>query len=248
MRAVGCLAALCLAAGCGISETELQARVADLEKCQSDLSRSRNERTTREAEIEGRAKKLEDRVRELQQRQEVFTRQFKGDEKLLDQVLARLQASARRGEELKLLSERLAELVKGGRVRVLVERSMIVVRVAGDQLFSGEAVSTAGGQVLTAVAAALRELPNRDFLVAVHPDLKVEPAAGKGKAAHRPSSFERATVRAASAAAVLRGQGMPPDRLAIAGHSEFGALLGQGHGDRLDVWLLPNPGEIAPIQ
>ena len=245
MRPLIALGGLALAA-CAASETELQNKTAEIEKCEADLQRARRVRGQHEIEIEGHLKKAAAQILELQQKQEVFTRGFKNDPQVLDKLLGLLAASVRRSEEWRAISARLKPALESGKVRLLVERSLVVVRLEGTALWAqkSEARLDKGGEgLLDEVAGALRELPDRDFLVADRGGIDA-PTAEKGK--RSPSSFERSASRAAVVAAHLRQRGVPPDRLSIAGGSEFGALAGQG-GAHVDVWLLPRADELAPL-
>ncbi len=231
---------------CAASETELQNKTAEIEKCEADLQRARRVKGQHETEVEGHLKKATAQILELQQKQEVFTRGFKNDPHVLDKLLGLLAASVRRSEEWKAMSTRLKPAVDGGKVRLLVERSMVVVRLDSAALWGGKGdarLDKAGEGLLDDVAAALRELPDREFLVADRGTIDA-PSGDKGKRA--PSSFERSAARAAAVAAHLRQRGVQPDRLSIAGGSEFGALAG-GSGAHVDVWLLPRGDELAPL-
>ncbi len=233
---------------CAASETELQNKTAEIEKCEADLQRARRVRGQHELEVEGHLKKAAAQILELQQKQEVFTRGFKNDPHVLDKLLGLLAASVRRSEEWKAVGTRLKPAVDGGKVRLLVERSMVVVRLESTALWGGKGearLDKSGEGLLDEVAAALRELPDRDFLVADRGTIDAPSSGDKGKRA--PSSFERSAARAAAVAAHLRQRGVPPDRLSIAGGSEFGALAG-GAGAHVDVWLLPRGDELAPLE
>ncbi len=238
----------CALLACAASETELQNKTAEIEKCEADLQRSRRAKGQHETELEGHLKKAAAQILELQQKQEVFTRGFKNDPQVLDKLLGLLAASVRRSEEWKTISTRLKPAVDAGKVRLTVERSLVVVRLAAAALWTqrNEAKLDPGGEALLGeVAGALRELPDRDFLIADRGSIDAPSAAEKGKRAL--SSFERSAARAAAVAAHLRQHGVPPDRLQIAGGSEFGALAG-GPGAHVDVWLLPRGDELAPLE
>ena len=136
-------------------------------------------------------------------------------------ALRRVHAQAEQRNELyRTLVARLREAIGAGTLAVEVRKGKMLVKLGDAILFDpGQATLKSDGQrALRQVAQALKEIPERDFLVAGHTDnrpIKSSPYA---------SNWELSTARAVTVVRFLQSEGVDPRRLAAAGYSEFDAL------------------------
>jgi chemotaxis protein MotB len=98
---------------------------------------------------------------------------------------------------------------------------------------------------LRQIAAALKEIPGRDFLVAGYTDAQL------AKTATFKSNWDLSTARAVAVTRVLQQEGVDPRHLAAAGYSEFVPLVDapstpaeHALNDRLEVTVMPTADEL----
>src|SRR2546423_9375220 len=106
----------------------------------------------------------------------------------------------------KALGDKLRKMIDAGKLEVTVRRGRMVVKLPAEVLFaSGSAqLSTDGQTPLRDVAAALKQFPDRRFMVAGHTDnVPIGPSRSK-------SNWERSTARAGTVTEPLPSVGMNP--------------------------------------
>jgi chemotaxis protein MotB len=144
---------------------------------------------------------------------------------------------------------RLRDAIGAGTLAVEVRKGKMLVKLGDAILFDpGQATLKSDGQrALRQVAQALKEIPERDFLVAGHTDnrpIKNSPYA---------SNWDLSTARAVTVVRFLQGEGVDPRRLAAAGYSEFDALADNDSADsralnrRIEVVVMPRIDELPQI-
>ena len=227
-------------------------RVTEVEKCQAELGQTQNQL--------GAAHAREDQLRkEREERDDEIARLHADAAKLATNLqatqhemegLRRVHAQAeQRNEMYRTLVARLRDAIGAGTLAVEVRKGKMLVKLGDAILFDpGQATLKSDGQrALREVAQALKEIPERDFLVAGHTDnrpIKNSPYA---------SNWELSTARAVTVVRFLQGEGVDPRRLAAAGYSEFDALADNDTPDsralnrRIEVVVMPRIDELPQI-
>src|SRR3954463_12588598 len=161
----------------------------------------------------------------------------------LEAVRAQRALTEQRLQEWRTLTTKLADMISSGKIKVSVREGRMLVDLPSSVLFpSGSAdLQEAGKPALTEVAAALKEFPNRQFLVAGHTDNVpiVKTTAFK-------DNWELSAARSLTVTKFLIEQGLPPRTVAAAGYGEFDPIgnnnnaKGQQTNRRIEIILLPN--------
>ena len=239
-------------AGCGVSQAEYNVRVTEVEKCQAELGQTQNQL--------GAAHAREDQLRkEREERDDDIARLRADAAKLANnlqatqhemEALRRARAQAEQRNDLyRTLVARLRDAIGAGTLAVEVRKGKMLVKLGDAILFDpGQATLKSDGQrALRQVAQVLKEIADRDFLVAGHTDnrpIKNSPFA---------SNWELSTARAVTVVRFLQSEGVDPRRLAAAGYSEFDALANNDSADsrtlnrRIEVVVMPRIDELPQI-
>lgn len=150
-------------------------------------------------------------------------------------------------EQLKAVTGKFQKMIDAGDLDVAYRRGRMVVKLPDAILFpSGKAVLSDTGTVAIAqVAAVLKQLPDRDFLVVGHTD-SVPIAGGAFK-----SNWELSAARAVAVTELLVKMGIPPERLVAAGHgshdpvSSNSTKTGRAKNRRIEIVLEPEVRKVA---
>jgi chemotaxis protein MotB len=242
----------CVLAGCGVTQAEFNQRTTEAEKCQAELSHT-------QVELGAATARLADRKRDVEQRDEQITtlegnartlaKNLSATEREMD-ALRRVHAqSEQRSELYRTLVARLRDAIGAGTLSVDVRKGKMLVHLGDAILFDpGQtALKTAGQAALRQVALALKEIPDRDFVVAGHTDnrpIKSSPFAG---------NWELSTARAVTVVRFLQAEGVDPRHLAAAGYSEFDELGdnddndGRARNRRIEIVVMPRIDELPSI-
>ena len=234
-------------AACGVPQELYDARTNELDRCREEAARAQtalgvtrkglDEASARREEYRERAERLE---REKEQLGNGATPQ-----ELEELRRARVQSTSR-SQLFHTLEERLHELAQTRLCEVTVRRGRMVVSLADQLLFdpASGALSPTGQQALRQVAAALREIPDRDFLVIGHTDN--QPVRGR-------SNWDVSTAHAVALVRFFQGEGVDPRHLAAAGASEFDGRVPneapdlRAHNRRVEVWVMPTVNELPSV-
>ena len=243
---------LACAAGCGVSQTEYNVRVTEVEKCQAELGQTQNQLGASHAHEDQLRKEREERddeIEHLRADAAKLATNLQATEHEME-ALRRAHAQAEQRNELyRTLVARLRDAIGAGTLAVEVRKGKMLVKLGDAILFDpGQAALKPDGQrALRQVAQALKEIPDRDFLVAGHTDnrpIKNSPFA---------SNWDLSTARAVTVVRFLQGEGVDPRRLAAAGYSEFDALAdndteaGRALNRRIEVVVMPRIDELPQI-
>ena len=242
----------CVLAGCGVTQAEYNQRTTEAEKCQAELSHT-------QVELGAATARLSDRKRDLEQRDEQITtlegnartlaKNLSATEREMDALRRAHAQSEQRSELYRTLVARLRDAIGAGTLSVDVRKGKMLVHLGDAILFDpGQtALKTAGQAALKQVALALKEIPDRDFVVAGHTDnkpIKSSPFAG---------NWELSTARAVTVVRFLQAEGVDPRHLAAAGYSEFDALGDnedpeqRAHNRRIEIVVMPRIDELPQI-
>jgi chemotaxis protein MotB len=240
--------------GCGVTQAEYNIKTTELEKCQAEQSRAQVELGAAQARLEDKSHDLERRDEEIARMEgeaRTLARNLSATEREMDALRRARATSEQRSELYRSLLTRLKEPIGAGLVAVDVRKGKMLVRLGEELLFdSGQAqLKPSGQQALKQVALALKDIPDRDFLVAGHTDnkplLKGSPYA---------SNWDLSAARAVTVVRFLQSEGVDPRHLAAAGYSEFDTLDDNGGaGDprarnrRIEVVIQPRADELPAI-
>ena len=243
---------LACAAGCGVSQAEYNVRVTEVEKCQAELGQTQNQLGASHAHEDQLRKEREERddeIEHLRADAAKLATNLQATEHEME-ALRRAHAQAEQRNELyRTLVARLRDAIGAGTLAVEVRKGKMLVKLGDAILFDpGQAALKPDGQrALRQVAQALKEIPDRDFLVAGHTDnrpIKNSPFA---------SNWDLSTARAVTVVRFLQGEGVDPRRLAAAGYSEFDAVadndseIGRASNRRIEVVVMPRIDELPQI-
>ena len=233
MRSLAVL--LLLLPGCGITEEVHTQTIRDLDKCRQDLATAR-------ADLDRAQVALDD---ERRRAVPDHTQAGPPVEKEVAELVRMREAIQRRLEQGKQLAAALAPLTQAGTLKIGEHRGRTAVALAEKVLFEpGRAELKPGANVvLGKIAAALRDLPDRELLVAAH--TAPEPVARGGKFR---SNWELSTARAVAVVQFLQNEGIDPRRLGAVGFSEFESLepstLAEVGAARIEIILTPSASEL----
>jgi chemotaxis protein MotB len=157
--------------------------------------------------------------------------------------LRRLRAEAEKeAAQFRALAERLKSMIDSGRLQVVMRDGRINLKLPDNVLFpsGSKDLKKDGTAALLEVAAVLKEVKDRDFLIAGHTD-----NVGLRKGGRFKDNWELSTARAVTVVKLLVDNGVAPENLAAAGFGEFDPIAGndtpegQAQNRRLEIILLP---------
>jgi chemotaxis protein MotB len=241
-----------MATACGVTQELYNQRTLEYDRCQSTLGRSQNDlNNARKARDELTREQLEmrEQMAKLSADRLKLLRDSKMSESQLEQLKRNQDQAERRGDVYRQLLQKLRGMIDSKTLAVEIRKGKMLVKLGDQVLFDPGKVELRGsGQTaLRAVAAALREIPDRDFLVAGHTDntpIRNSPFR---------SNWELSTARAVTVVRFLQSEGVDPRHLAAAGFSEFDALadneapVDRARNRRIEIVLMPRIEELPPI-
>jgi flagellar motor protein MotB len=219
------LLAFLLLAGCGIPERVHTQTVLDLEKCQQDLANTRTDLTIAQTDLDSERSKHTGVEHPVDDTPASKTE--------LDAVRKLRDAQARRRTQEQRLSESLKPLVDAKTITIDTSTGIMSVRMTPGTLFDvGKAeLKSESRPVVLALAKALQDIDDRDFLIVGHAD--PSPPGGKFK-----SNWEFSTARAIALVQALQREGVNPRHLGALGRSEFEGAA------RLEIQMMPSASEL----
>jgi chemotaxis protein MotB len=246
------LVAAALVAGCGVSQELYSARTTELDRCQSELARTRTQMSTtrdKSEELAAEAAALRDRIAALEGDRAKLASNLSATQKEMDELRRAHTQAEQRSELYRTLVTKLRSMIDAQTLGVEIRKGKMVVKLGDQILFDpGRAeLKTAGAAALRQVAAVLREIPDRDFLVAGHTDNRPI------RASTYRSNWELSTARAVTVVQFLQTEGVDPRRLAAAGYSEFDPLSDniatdtRAQNRRIEVVVMPKSEELPTI-
>jgi chemotaxis protein MotB len=215
-RWVGVIALLC--AGACVSKGKHEATTAKLKDAEAANADLRRERDRLHGELEAARIVMEGKLAATQ------------DE--LDELRKQREAQKAQLELFRKFTDKLKSMIAVGDIDVYMRRGRMVVGMPSQVLFpSGQhELSEKGKGTLKRVAAALKDFPERRFLVAGHTDNK--PIGEKLKTLYE-DNWDLSARRALVVTRFLIAEGVAPGSLAAAGYGEHDpARSNKGSGGR----------------
>ena len=262
--------ALFVASGC-VGKKKYDAVVQDRDKLKKQLADTRNKFDETKSKLESKISALEDRIAQLEKKKASLEKELKNtkgtlqmyesetgslEEKLdtTKEQLAKLREQQRQQKErldrYRQLAQRLADTFKSGQLSVKVRDGKLVIEMSDDVLFdSGQArVNKNGRSVLGQLAKVLKEVKDREFLVAGHTD---DVPLGSG---HKfEDNWDLSTARAANVVRLLAEKGVSPNGLAAAGYGKHDPIAsnetekGRAKNRRIEIILMPKVEELPSL-
>ncbi len=236
---------------------QLQREKAELQRQFTDTTGERDRLRTDLEALTTRANDLEHRLGDTTTDRERLQREGA-------QTQSELEAARQREAELRRRQQqqeaRLAvfrnmlgqfrSMISAGQLRVRVVRGRMVIELPAGILFdSGRAeLKTEGQQVLTQVATVLRQIGNRDFLVAGHTDNQ-----RIGRGGRYEDNWDLSAARAATVVRFLAQNQIPAEHLGAAGYAEFQPARAndteenRAQNRRVEIVLMPNIEELPDL-
>lgn len=248
----------------GCKRKELEAALAEankkLEATQAELGaeQGKNKKLTEEkqtleqkiTELEGQIQRLSNEIKVLEEQNADLARKAGATQ---DELKALRAEKAKRMAELQVYKDlfgKLKALVDAGTIQVEFRKGRLVVKLASSILFdSGKTELKPEGQTaLGSLAAALKSLNDREFLVAGHTD-NVPIKTAKFK-----NNWDLSTARAVEVVQFLITQGMTSSNIGAAGYGENDPVAdnkdeaGKAQNRRIEVILMPLLGDIPELK
>ncbi|MFI5290915.1 MAG: OmpA family protein, partial [Polyangia bacterium] len=167
----GLLLSLLFTGACGVSQELYSARTTDLDRCQTELTRSQGDLTTARARSDEEAGARE-HAQTVEMEYLKLRQNLKATETQLDELRRARAQAEQRSDLYRSLVSRLKEMIDAKTLAVEIRKGKMLVKLGDAVLFDpGKAdLKPTGESALRTVAAALREIPDRDFVIAGHTD------------------------------------------------------------------------------
>lgn len=251
---------LCLPTASGCSGDLLRYRTKMWHQCQSDLAKEKKGHDRTKAAHAARGRRIEVLMREKGSLAERLKAESAVNAKLKlkigqdAQKIAELNrqkdAMRKRSQLFRSLALKLRGMIKAGNLKVVIRKGRMIVKMSDTILFApGKAkLKTVGAEALRKLAAVLKEIPDRDFMVAGHTDNRPV------RRSRFKSNWSLSTARAVEVVKFLQSEGMDPKRLSATGYSEFdpigdnNAEDGRALNRRIEIVVMPNISELPPIE
>ena len=237
--------ALLLTAACGIPEETHNALKKDLERCKTTLAATKNELSTAQTD----KKQLEDQMAALGGEKDALAKRLGATKLEIEQLRKARELEAKRLATFRQLLSRLRSMIDSGKLKVEIRKGRMIVKMSDKILFDPGKVrlKKEGRGALKELAAVLKDIGNRDFLVAGHTD-NIPIKTRKFR-----SNWELSAARAVQVVKFLQKEGVDPKHLGAAGFSEHDPVAdnstkdGRRSNRRIEVVLMPNIEELPKL-
>jgi len=239
------LAGLAVAA-CGIPQETHDAVVKDLENCKSQLASTKGTLQT----TEGERNKLKDQLDSIGADRDALAKKLGATKMEIDELRKARAMAEQRTKTFRQLLDRLKSMISSGKLQVEIRKGRMIVKMSDKILFDpGKTKLKADGQVaLKQLAAVLKDIGERDYLIAGHTDnIPIKTRQFK-------SNWELSAARAVEVVKFMQREGVDPKHLSAAGFSEFdpvgdnAAEEGRRSNRRIEIILMPNIEELPKIE
>ncbi len=245
---------------CHPTQAEYDQLAHEKSELQQQLTTASGERDRLRTDLDAlttRANDLEQRLGLTSSERERLQREGAQTQSELEAARAR-EADLRRRQQqqearlsvFRNMLEQFRSMISAGQLRVRVVRGRMVIELPAGILFdSGRAeLKTEGQQVLTQVATVLRQISNRDFLVAGHTDNQ-----RIGRGGRYEDNWDLSAARAATVVRFLAQNQVPAEHLGAAGYAEFQPARANDNDEnrqqnrRVEIILMPNIEELPDL-
>ena len=268
-RVIGLLGAVLsfvvVVVGAGCSGDLLRYRTKMWKKCQGDLlaQKERYERfqekhegalaeaRKKRVQLEKRIAGLKGDVQSRDARVAALKREIAANAEKIVELNKQKEQMRKRSELFKKLALKLREMIEAGNLKVEIRKGRMIVKMSDKVLFDpGRArLKKDAREPLRKLAAVLKEIADRDFVVAGHTDNQRLKSGGRFK-----SNWELSTARAVQVVKFLQKEGVSGKRLSASGYAQFDPLgnnetdEGRALNRRIEIVVMPKISELPPIQ
>lgn len=222
--------------------SELEGRIAQLEKEEADKKQAIAELEKRLAELDTATKDREAELSRVRGEQQATQAE-------LDDLRRQRDAQEKRLAAYRDLQAKFRALVDSGKLQIGFRNGQMVVKLPSSILFASGAsdLSTAGKAALGEVVQVLLEFKDRRFLIAGHTDNVPI------KTRKFPNNWVLSTARAVSVLEFMLAQGMPPESLGAAGYADQDPVAPNDSepnkelNRRIEIILVPNLSELPQL-
>jgi chemotaxis protein MotB len=214
-------------------------------KCQTEL---KGQQEVDEG-LRGRLARRDERIEKLEEKKNKLSQRVKLQKNTISVLREQARAQARKVAELTRQSEtmrsrtemlhrlavKLQKEMPPNTVKVVVRTGRLMVVISDEVLFArdGSRLKDDGKSPLRKIAALLKQVPTRSFVMAGHADGKVpEPKQLR-------SSWALSVARAGRIVKFLRSEGVAPNSVSAAGYAELGSRSQQPGGRRIAIIVVP---------
>ncbi len=237
--------ALALLGACGIPQEQYDALDNDLKACKGNLASTKEKLSLTEGDKNKLAQEVEAKKKQIAG----LDKEMAAKKKELEALRKAQAAADERAKVYKQLMARLQSMITSGKIAVEIRKGRMIVKLSDKILFDpGKTKLKEDGQgALKQVAAALKDITDRDFLVAGHTDnIPIKSKQFK-------SNWELSAARGVEVVRFLQGEGVDPKHLGAAGYSEYDPV-GDNNDDegrktnrRIEIVLMPNIEEMPKL-
>lgn len=248
---------------CGYSQAEMdKARAADKARYEADMQKAQAEQeeqfkttlASKDQLIGGLEKKVEEMGGNLASVRKELGAELASTKSALSattqevEQLRKLREEAEKeAAQLRALTSRLKSMIDAGKLQVVMRDGRINLKLPDAILFpSGKIRLKKGGRAaLKEVAAVLKDVTGRDFLIAGHTDNIPLKRGGRFK-----DNWALSTARAVEVVRLMTKEGVNPVQLAAAGYGAFDPIApndtpeGRKQNRRLEIILMPNLSKV----
>ncbi len=157
------------------------------------------------------------------------------------------ERAEREASQQRALAERLKGMIDAGQLEVVKRKGRLMLKLPDEILFpsGSKSLKKEGREALEQVANVLKEVKDRDFIIAGHTDNVPVKRHGPFK-----DNWELSTARAVEVVALMTKAGVAPEQLSAAGFGEHDPIEsndtkeGREKNRRLEIILMPKIGDI----
>ena len=246
MRSLSVLTLAVVCGACGIAEEKHNAVLKDLANCQRTLKGN-------QADLADSKKHNEDLKQQLSAvggEKDALAKRLGATKTEIDELRRARELERKRLATFRQLLTRLRAMIDSGKLKVEIRKGRMIVKLSDKILFDpGKTKLKGEGQAaLVEISAVLKDIGDRDFLIAGHTD-NVPIRNRRFR-----SNWELSAARAVEVVKFLQQQGVDPKRLAAAGFTEYDPVgdnaddEGRRSNRRIEIVLLPNIEELPKFE
>jgi len=245
LKRLSCVAAIGLLGACGVPQEKHDAVLKDLAGCRSILAKTKNNLNTVSSQFD----QLKNQLAAVGGEKAALAKRLGATKQELAELRKQRALAEARARTFRNLIKRLKSMIDSGKLKVRIRKGRMIVQLADKILFdpARTKLKKAGKLALKELAAVLKDIGDRDFLVAGHTD-NIPIKTRKYR-----SNWELSAARAVEVVKYLQSQGVDPKRLAAAGFSEYDPVGdnstdgGRKSNRRIEIVLLPKLAELPAI-
>ena len=207
-----------------------------------DLKKTLKEKGASLEELDAKNKELATKKAEEQAKFAAEQDRLKAE---LEQLKRMKEAAEKRNAEFNNVMAKLKKMIDAGTLSVKIRKGRMIVTLSSDILFAVGAteLTPEGKAALAELAATLKDIPDRNFLVVGHSDS----TPIKKKFA---SNWELSSQRAIEVVKLMIASGVPPTMLSASGNAEFDPIAendtpeNKTQNRRVEIVFMPKIDEL----